>query len=156
MSRRVRAVGEVVTLVLVLAACGGESSPTDVPELTSALQRVDEAVVDRDFDAAEDAISELEAATEQAVEDGDIDEPGADRILGAASALTDSLEEMGSNPSGKTPTPEPDDEPTTEAPEPEESDTPAGPQPPEKDDKDEGPPKGKGGGKDNGAKKGKP
>ncbi len=115
------AAGGTLALVLVLASCGGETTPADVPEVSAALQQVDEAVVDRDYAAARDAVDELEAVTEQALEDGNIDDVGAQRILDAASALTDSLEGMSVPDDGEatpdapiTETPEPD----VEAPEP--------------------------------------
>jgi hypothetical protein len=81
-----------VTAGLVLAGCGEEEPPGElVPSLTEDLERVDDAIVDRDFDEAATALDEIEAATRAARDDGTLSESDADRILAAVEALREAL-----------------------------------------------------------------
>ena len=73
---------------VLLAGCGGESSPADAaPELADQLARVDRAVAAGDEARIRDRVESLVAATEAARDSGRLDDEQADRILTAADAL---------------------------------------------------------------------
>jgi hypothetical protein len=82
----------VVSAGLVLAGCGEDAPPTeDVPSLAEDLQRVDDAIVGRDFEEAATALDDIEAATRAARDDGTLSEAEADRILAAVKAMREAL-----------------------------------------------------------------
>lgn len=112
MTARVRAVLAATSLVVatvMLVGCGDDAPPADrVPSLASDLERVDAAIVDRDFDQAASALDDIEAATETALDDGTLSDSDADRILAAVSALRDALaERLEEQPTESSPTTEP-------------------------------------------------
>ncbi len=98
---------------VLLAGCGGESSPADAaPELADQLARVDRAVAAGDEARIRDRVESLVAATEAARDSGRLDDEQADRILTAADALIARLpaEEPPPKPSPSPPSSSP---PTT-------------------------------------------
>lgn len=131
---------------VLLAGCGGESTPADAaPELADQLARVDRAVAEGDEARIRDRVESLVTATEAARDSGRLDDEQADRVLAAADALLRRLpaEEPPPKPS---PSP-PSSSPTTASPSPdedeEEGEEPK-PAPHEKPDKPEKPDQGKG------------
>lgn len=139
--------------LLITSGCGSGTSPADdVPALATSLDRVDEAIAAEDYDAARDAVAELTEVATRAEEDGDLDADQADRIVSAAESLVAAL------PGGEEPPAEPDPaSPTSSTPasdgeeDDEDEDEPA-PAPAESPghsgDKQKGPKKSKGNGKD--------
>ena len=98
---------------VLLAGCGGESTPADAaPELADQLARVDRAVAAGDEARIRDGVESLVAATEAARDSGRLDDEQADRILAAADALMARLpaEEPPPKPSPSPASPSP---PTT-------------------------------------------
>lgn len=132
---------------VLLAGCGGESSPADAaPELADQLARVDRAVTAGDEARIRDRVESLVAATEAARDSGRLDDEQADRILTAADALIARLpaEEPPPKPSpsptssSPTPSPTPDEEAEEEREEEEEEPKPAPHEKPEKPEKGKG------------------
>ncbi|HEU5454546.1 MAG TPA: hypothetical protein VFU85_02550 [Nocardioides sp.] len=132
---------------VLLAGCGGESSPADAaPELADQLARVDRAVAAGDEARIRDRVESLVAATEAARDSGRLDDEQADRILTAADALIARLpaEEPRPKPSpsptssSPTPSPTPDEEAEEEREEKEEEPKPAPHEKPEKPEKGKG------------------
>jgi hypothetical protein len=121
---RVRAVLAAIALVAAtatLGGCGDDAPPADrVPSLARDLERVDAAIVDRDFDRATSALDHIEAATEAAQDDGTLSDSDADRILAAVTSLREALAER------------PEQQPTESSP------TTTSPPPPTSDQEDEG------------------
>ncbi len=140
----------VTAALLVTSGCGSGTSPADdVPALSAALDRVDEAIAGEDYDAARDAVAELTDVATEAEESGDLDAEQADRIVSAAESLVEAL------PGAEPAEPEPE-APTSSAPaddeDEDEGDEESEPEPhekPEKTDKSKGnSSKSKGKGKD--------
>lgn len=122
--------------LLLTTGCGSGTSPADdVPALSTALTRVDQAIAAEEHDEARDAVAELMDVATKAEETGDLDADQVDRIVSAAETLLAAL------PGAETPTPEPEPSaPTPEAETP--TPTPAGPEHGEKPEKEPKEPKG--------------
>lgn len=89
---------------LATSGCGSGTSPADdVPALARSLDRVDEAIVTEDYDAARNAVAELTAVATKAEESGDLDAAQADRIVAAAESLLAALPSAGSPPAEPEP-----------------------------------------------------
>ena len=135
------------TLLVLLVGCGSDSPPsTAVPTLSTRLDEVDAALVDGRDAAARDALGALGEETVAALEDGDLDQAQAERILDAVQVLLEAL-----------PSPTPAEEPTQEttpevdADDDEDSGDPGDDDEPE-ETKDPKPPKGEKGPRDKGDK----
>lgn len=74
----------VVLLLIAVTGCAAGSPAQSAPELASALDRVDSAVVSGRSAAIEEAVNALILATRQAQGEGRIDLAEADRIVAAA------------------------------------------------------------------------
>ena len=122
MRRATWRVGGAVLALALLAGCGGSTGPADdVPALSTALDRVDDAIVDGRYDEARAALAELVATTTEARKDGDLETSEADRILVAAGELKSALPAQESDDQGADePEPSETGEPTT-SPEPSET-----------------------------------
>lgn len=91
---------------VLLAGCGGESSPADAaPELADRLARVDRAVATGDETRIRERVESLITATEAARDSGRLDPEQADRILTAADALISRLPAEEPPPSSPSPSP---------------------------------------------------
>lgn len=124
----------IVLAMATLAACGDDGPPSDrVPSLAQDLERVDEAIVERDFDRAGTALDDIDEATEAALDDGTLSHSDAARIIAAVSALREALTERPEE-QPETPDASPTEEPPTSPP------------PDQDEDEDEG--EGEGNGKD--------
>lgn len=78
----------VLTGVLLTAGCSEDpTGPDPLPAIDTALTRVDEALVAGDLAGARTALGLLEALTQNAQDDGRLDEDTADEVLAAAAAL---------------------------------------------------------------------
>lgn len=102
----------VAPTLLVLGGCGGTpESPADaVPELTTTLERVDDALAAGRTEAARRQLEALTSATIEARDVGDLEEAEADRILAAATRLLALLPKPEPEPEPATPSPAPEDE----------------------------------------------
>jgi hypothetical protein len=142
MTRNLRAA--VAAAVLLLSGCGQDPTPAEqVPALSRALDRVDDAVAAERYDAARTALDELVNVAERAEARGDLDAAQADEVVTAAETLRDALPGEETEPA-PTESSSPSS-PTTSAP-PEEDDGDEG----KPEEKDEHPGKGKGKGHDKG------
>lgn len=103
--RRHRWLGLGVAALALLTSCGASGPVDDVPALGTSLERVDEAVVEGRYDDARTELEELVATTTSAQQDGDLEDPDADRILAAAAQLMSALPDGPGG--GSTPEPEP-------------------------------------------------
>lgn len=105
-----------VALAGLLAGCGEDESPAErVPTLARDLERVDDAIVAREFEQAEAALDDIEAATEAALADDNLSDSDAERILAAVGSLRDALgertePEVTESPPTETPPPPPSDQ----------------------------------------------
>jgi hypothetical protein len=82
----------LVALALVAGGCGGaqqraESASDQVPALTSALERVDEALAEHRFAAARRQLRAMKAVVLEAREAGTLREVDAQRVLDAVARL---------------------------------------------------------------------
>lgn len=105
----------VALAAILLAGCGGESSPADAaPALADQLAGVDRAVAAGDEERIRDRVESLVAATEAARDSGRLDDEQADRILAAADALIARLptEDPPPKPSPSSPSSSPSSSPT--------------------------------------------
>lgn len=111
--RTTRLAAAAVLVLTALAGCGSEDSPASaVPALSTRLDDIDAAIVDGRFAVARDELAALGEDTAAAVEDGDLDQAQAERILDAVQALTEALP----TPTlAAEPTEDPTAEPTDEA-----------------------------------------
>lgn len=108
---RLAAAGTVA--LLVLTGCGSEDPASSaVPALSTRLDEIDSAIVDGRYAVARDELAALGEDTAAAVEDGDLDQAQAERIIDAVQALTEAL--PASAPDAD-PTESPTAEPTDEA-----------------------------------------
>jgi len=125
MTRRIRHAPRLLVLPLVvgvLAGCGSDEPPSAAaPELADALSAVDDALSNRNYARAENALDRLVGEAEAAEADGDISDEQAGEIVDAAEALAARLPD--------TPEVDPSDDPITPAP----TETP----PPEDEDEEE-------------------
>jgi len=110
-------------LLGALAACGGDDSTVQArPELTAALQKVDDALVDERHGATKDALKELKSLAREAKKAGTLSDAQASDILAAAAQLvtdlrnppsaepTGSTTPSESSPAASTPSPEEEEE----------------------------------------------
>ncbi len=83
----------MLTLALVgLTACGnGDPMTTSTPEIRSALNEVDDAIVDENHPAASQALTELKRLVIEARDDGVLGDEQSDAILAAAKELLSEL-----------------------------------------------------------------
>jgi hypothetical protein len=93
-----RGIGGAVLALALLGGCGGSTAPADdVPALSAALERVDDAIVEGRYDDARKAVDELVATTTDAREGGDLETSEADRILVAAAELKSAMPAQGAD-----------------------------------------------------------
>ena len=112
---RVRLAASVAGLI-VLAGCGGASNGTN--ELGAGLDRVDDAIVARDYDAARDALDDLESKTTSLADAGELSPVEKKALLAAVADLRTSLPadapSPAQDPTTETPSPPPPPPTTTE------------------------------------------
>ncbi len=139
--------------LLVLTGCGSEDPPSSaVPALSTRLDDIDTAIVDGRYAVARDELAALGEDTAAAVEDGDLDQAQAERILDAVEALTEALP---TSAPATEPTEDITDEPTDEATDDEDVDESDESDEPDESDEEAGqgkPPKGPKGPKGKGTK----
>lgn len=105
-----------VALLALTTGCSGDDRPADaVPALSAQLDRVDAAISSGRPGAARSALDDLASETEEARDDGTLDEDDADAILEAISSLEGQLPEPATEPSA-TPSETPSATPPTEPP----------------------------------------
>lgn len=88
-TRRRTTWGVAPVLLLVLAGCGSGDAPA--AELDARLQAVDDAIVAGRLAVAREELGALGEETAGALEDGDLEEAQAERILDAVQALLEAL-----------------------------------------------------------------
>lgn len=94
--------------LLLPAGCGDDPSPAEgAPELAGLLVLVDEAVADRRWPAAREAIRRLVERTDAAEQEGSLTAEQADRIRAAARDLLAGIPEPTRAPASTTPSPSP-------------------------------------------------
>lgn len=111
--RTTRLAAAGIAALLVLTGCGSEDTPSSaVPALSTRLVDIDSAIVDGRYAVARDELESLGEDTAAAVEDGDLDQAQAERILDAIQALVEALPVPSP---AETPTEDTTEEPTDDA-----------------------------------------